>query len=406
MAAAAAVVATAAAAVAAVAMAAAAAAAAAPAGRRSLSRTVLHTEASVGFGGQEIRILVEARWLLDHGWNVVVAAQPGSRLLEEARRAAVPVEPVRMRSALDVRAVLVLRRLIAARGVDLVHTHSSIDAWVGGVAARSRRLPVVRSRHVSIPVLKRRALVYRLADRVVTSGEAVAEIVARAGVPRERIVPMHPGIDTTRFHPGVSGGAVRAELGLTGSTVGLVANIRGSKGHDVFLEAARDVLTTHPSTRFVIVGDGIGFDTVRDRVKAMGLDGRVIMTGFRRDVPEVIAALDLLVLPSTRSEATSQVIPQALAVGTPVVVSDIGGARAVVEDGVTGRIVPPADRAALAEAIRRSLDDPDGARAMARRGGELVRARYGLDAVMRRTTAVYEALLAERHRDCTPESRP
>ena len=301
-----------------------------------------------------------------------------------------------MRGPLDLRAILALRRLIRARGVGVVHTHSSIDAWVGGIAAKSCGLALVRSRHVSIAIKRRRALVYRLADRVLTSGDAVADIVAGAGVPRARIVALPPGVDTRRFHPGISGARVRAELGLSAAGVGLVANIRGSKGHDVFLATARDVLATHPGTRFVIVGEGVGFEEVRRKVTTMGLDTAVVMTGFRRDVPDIMAALDVLVLPSTRSEAASQVVPQALAVGTPVIATDVGGTRELLRDGVTGFVVPPGDAPALAAAIRRCLDDPPKARAMARAGGDLVRARFNLDAVMARTSAIYEELAAAR----------
>ena len=299
-----------------------------------------------------------------------------------------------MRRALDLRALLALRRLVAERDVALVHTHSSVDSWLGALAARSRRRPVVRSRHVTIAIPRRRGLVYRLADRVITSGEAAAGIVAAAGVPRARIVAIPPGVDTGRFHPDVSGAAVRRELGMeTASLVGLVANIRGSKGHNVFLDAARRVLTARPAARFLIVGDGIGFDDVRRRVGALGLDAAVTMTGFRRDIPEVMAALDVLVLPSIRSEAASQVIPQALAVGTPVVASDVGGSGELVRDGETGRLVPAGDAAALAAAIVDCLADREGARAMARRGQALVRERHSLDAAMARTTAVYEEVL-------------
>jgi glycosyltransferase involved in cell wall biosynthesis len=117
------------------------------------------------------------------------------------------------------------------------------------------------------------------------------------------------------------------------------------------------------------------------------------MTGFRRDIPEVMAALDVLVLPSTRSEAVSQVILQALAVGTPVVGTTIGGTPEVVRDGVTGRLVPPADVPALAAAIRELLHDPPRARAMGQAGQALVQARYTIDAMMARTIAVYAELL-------------
>jgi glycosyltransferase involved in cell wall biosynthesis len=358
------------------------------------ARLILHTEASIGFGGQEIRIVAEARWLLDHGWRVLIAGQPASPLLEESARLGVPAVAVRMRRVLDVPALLALRRLIAGRDVALVHTHSSVDSWLGGLAARSCRRPVVRSRHVTIAIPRRRGAVYRLADRIISSGEAAARVVAAAGVPAARIVPIPPGVDTARFHADVSGAGVRAELGLDGAPVaGLVANIRGSKGHDVFLEAARRVLACEPGARFLIVGDGIGFDDVRRRVGALGLEAAVRMTGFRRDIPEVMAALDVLVLPSLRSEAASQVIAQALAVGTPVVATDVGGSGELVRDGDTGRLVPAGDADALAAAILACLTDREGARAMARRGQRLVRERHSLDAAMARTTVVYRELL-------------
>ncbi len=360
-------------------------------------RLVLHSEASTGFGGQEIRILDESRWLLARDWDVLVVAQPDSRLLVEAARAGVPATAIRMRSALDLTALRALRRLVGQRRPAIVHTHSSVDSWLAGLAARSRGIPVVRSRHVTIRIARRRALVYRLAARVIASGEATARLVAAAGVSRERIVTVPAGVDIARFHPGVSGDAVRTELGLDGAPaprlVGLVANIRGSKGHDVFLEAARRILATRPVTRFLIVGDGVGFEQVRRRVRDLGLEHAVRLTGFRRDIPEVMAALDVLVLPSVRSEATPQVIPQALAVGTPVVASDVGSVGDLVRDGDTGRLVPPGDAAALAAAIEDVLADPERARAMASRGRALVTAQHSFDAAMARTVGVYASLL-------------
>ena len=351
----------------------------------------------MGFGGQEIRILTEARWLLDHGWHALIACQPDSPLLHETRAAGVPALAIPIRRVADLRALQLLRRAMKDRGAALVHTHSSVDSWLGALSARSLGIPVVRSRHVAIPI--RSPLVYRMADRIITTGEAIARIVAAAGVDPAKIVSIPAGVDTTRFHPGVSGQAVRAELGLpstpAGKVVGLVANVRGSKGHRYFLEAARDVLRALPGTRFLVVGDGVGFDDVRRCVHELGLDDHVIMTGFRRDIPEVMAALDVLVLPSTRSEATSQVIPQALAVGTPVAATAVGGIPEIVRDGENGRLVPPADAVALAAAIVELLRDRARARAMARAGQAEVQARYTVDVMMARTTAVYAELLGD-----------
>src|SRR3989442_4932617 len=261
--------------------------------------TVLHTESSRGHGGQEIRTLAEARWLIGHGWRALIACQPDSPLLTEARASSIPVEAVRMGSATDVDAIVGWRWIVRERGVSLVHTHSAVDSWLAGMAAKSLGRRVVRSRHVSIPIRRRRALVYRLADRIITSGEGVRSIVIAAGIAPERVVSISAGVDGDRFHPGVSGRSVRRELGLgEAPVVGLVANVRGSKGHNFFLEAASTVLASKPDARFLIVGDGVGFDEVSRRVREMGLDTSVRLTGLRRDVPEVMAALDVLVLPS------------------------------------------------------------------------------------------------------------
>ncbi len=299
--------------------------------------------------------------------------------------------PLRMRGALDFSAFRTLRRLMRERGAALVHTHSSVDSWLGGVAAKSLRLPVVRSRHVTIPIT--RALVYRLADRIIASGDRAAALVRDAGIPADRVVPITAGVDLERFHPRVSGKSVRDELGLHGPVVGIVANVRGSKGHRYFLEAAREILAVRPETRFLIVGAGVGFDDIQRRVREMSLEREVLMVGFRRDIPEVLAALDVLALPSIKSEATSQVILQSLAVGTPVVATTVGGSPEVIRDGVTGRLVPPADGPALAAAVLDLLNDPERARETARAGGAAVRDDQSIDAVMTRTTAVYRELL-------------
>lgn len=361
-----------------------------------LGSVVLHTEASRGFGGQEIRIIEESRWLAAHGWPAVIACQPGSPLLEEASRAGLSVLPIRMRHAADPAAWLRLMSAIRRTRAAIVHTHSSVDSWLATPAARLLGRCVVRSRHVSIPVPRRRALVYRLADRVITSAEAVRTMLVAAGVPAAKVSVVPAGIDTARFHAGVSGRGVRAELGLAGPVVGLVANLRGSKGHAVFLEAAREVLRSEPHARFLIVGDGVAAARIRRLIADHGLNGTVLMTGFRRDIPEVMAALDVLVLPSTRTEAIPQVVAQALAVGTPVVGTRFGGIPEIVRDGETGILVPPNDPGALARAIARLLAEPARARAMARAGQAMVHRELTLEQAMARTLAVYADALAAR----------
>src|SRR5262245_43023165 len=164
--------------------------------------TILHTEASPGWGGQEIRIISEAAAFAKRGFRVLIACQPGSPLEREARRRGLTTRAVAMPKALDARAFWQVRRLMQTEMVDLVHTHSSIDAWLAGFAARSLRLPVVRSRHVSIPVKRQWNFVYNaFCDRIISSGEAIRQVLVAAGIDDDKIVAIPAGVETAPFHP-------------------------------------------------------------------------------------------------------------------------------------------------------------------------------------------------------------
>jgi glycosyltransferase involved in cell wall biosynthesis len=362
-------------------------------------RLVLHTEGSPGLGGQELRTLTEARWLRQRGWGVILAGPPRSPLIERARDEGVDTAVVPMRGAWDLGAVRSLARLIQKRGVTLVHTHSSVDAWLGGMAARLAGRPVVRTRHVSIPVRRRGNLVYtRLADRVVTSGEAVRAIVVAAGVAPDRVVAVPAGVNLDEFRwrepEDAEGEAVRKELQLGSPLVGSVAMFRGSKGHVHLLDAMARLRQERPSAHLILVGDGIRRMWVEQLARERGLEAAVSFTGFRADVPALLAAMDCFVLASTRTEGVPQSLLQAFASGVPVVASDVGGIPEVVRPGETGLLVPPGDPAALARAVGAVLRDPGAARARARAARQLVEARYSHLASIDRLIAVYEEVLS------------
>src|SRR5690349_9434575 len=167
---------------------------------------VLHTEASLGWGGQEIRILTEARGVARRGHAVTLAAPAESRIYQEASRfgvkaMALPIGRKRLGGA------LALRRFIAAEGFDLVNTHSSTDTWLTALACRSLASapPIVRTRHISAPLPANGAtrwLYTRATDRIVTTGEKLREQMLReTGVAADRVVSIPTGIDLERFHP-------------------------------------------------------------------------------------------------------------------------------------------------------------------------------------------------------------
>ena len=363
-------------------------------------KTVLHTESSPGFGGQEVRTITEARWTGERGWRVLVAGQPGGRFVERAREAGLETLAVRMRGAWDLPAVCRLARFIRRERVDIVHTHSSVDAWIGGLAARATAVPVVRTRHVSIRIRRRLNPVYRwLADRVITSGEAIRKLVIEAGVRQERAVAIPAGVDLAEFSGVVDGDTMRRRLGLSRPVIGSVAMFRGSKGHAPLLDAFATVHARHPSARLLLVGDGIRRTWVEGLAKERGLGEAVHFTGFRSDVPDLLRAMDCFVLASTRTEGVPQSLLQAFAAGVPAVASAIGGIPEVIADGETGTLVQPDDPAALAVAIEAVLANPADAATRARAARKLVEERYSHVAAVSRLLALYDEVIAGQKRE-------
>jgi glycosyltransferase involved in cell wall biosynthesis len=303
---------------------------------------------------------------------VLLACQPDGRLAGRAREAGVETRPVRMRGPLDPRGLAALVRLVRREHVSLVHTHSSIDAWLGGMAARLCRVPVVRTRHVSIAIRRGPNPVYRwLADRVITSGEAIRRVVLAAGVPPARVVAIPAGVNLESFPFGLKAPEIERELGLGSPVVGSVAMFRGSKGHPQLLQAFARVRERHPRASLLLVGDG-----------------------FRPDVPALLAAMDCFALASTRTEGVPQALLQAFAVGVPVVASRIGGIPEVVTDGETGLLVESEAVPPLAAAIERVLEDPVGAAQRARAARALVEARFSHGRSVDRLLALYDEVLA------------
>ncbi|HEV8441288.1 MAG TPA: glycosyltransferase family 4 protein [Methylomirabilota bacterium] len=357
-------------------------------------KAVLHTESSPGLGGQEIRTLNEARWTVERGWRVILACPPDGRLYDRAREAGLEPVAVPMKAAWDARAALQLRRLIKREQVSIVHTHSSVDAWLGGAAARAAGVPVVRTRHVSLPIRRGWNPVYtRLADRVITSGEAIRRMVVAAGVAPPRVVAIPAGVDLDGFPFRVRSDGDAESIGMSSPVIGSVAMFRGSKGHDHLIEAFRLIRATHPRATLLLVGDGIRRGWVEGLAREAGLERAVVFTGFRSDVAALLSVMDCFVLASTRTEGIPQSLLQAFAAGVPVVASEVGGVPEVVVDGVTGVLVKPESPTELSRGIEAVLGDQPGAERRADAARRLVEDRFSHRAIMTRLLDVYDQLL-------------
>jgi glycosyltransferase involved in cell wall biosynthesis len=371
-----------------------------PAGARPLA--ILHTEASTGWGGQEIRILVEAAGLRARGHDVRVAAAPGARIVDEAPRFAVPVDvlPIGRKRP---RGVAALARALASRPVDVVNTHSSTDSWLVAVACvasrwRGREPPaVVRTRHVSVPVPNdpwTRWLYRSASARVVTTGDALRERLIRVnGLDPARVDSVPTGIDASRLGV-LDRRAARAALRLPPDAplVGIVATLRSWKGHRYLVDAMREL--RHADAMLVIVGDGPQREALERQVESAGMRGRVVFAGQRDDVAPWFAALDVFALPSYANEGVPQALLQAMFACVPVVTTDAGGIPEIAHDGDTATIVAKQDAAALASGIDSLLRDRARARELAERAHAFVATRYTLERMLDRMEEVFRRALA------------
>lgn len=357
--------------------------------------TVLHTESSRGWGGQENRALNEMIGLRDLGHTALAACQPGARLGERAREAGFEVFETPMRHALDIPAILRLRNFMRDAKVDIVNTHSGRDTQLAGMAAYLLRARprIVRTRHLALAITSR--FTYSvLPDHVATVSDHVRRYLISAGVPGERITTVYTGIDMARFAATPGHGALRAELGLPADSllVGTVAILRRKKGHAELLEAIPEILSRFPQAHFVFAGDGPQRENLERRIAELGLGSNVHLLGLRRDIVNVLASLDLFVLP-THQDASGTALTEAGAMELAAVCSNVDGVPEVMADGEAGRLVPVNDPPALAAAISELLGDP----ALRKRMGGAARARvatlFSREAMVRGMLTLYQGLL-------------
>jgi len=245
----------------------------------------------------------------------------------------------------------------------------------------------------------------RLADHIVVNAEAIKRDLLQRGYDGKRLSVIPNGIDCERFGLPGNGEAVRREWNIPPGVpvVGVLARLLRIKGQDVFLRAAALIASNNPHVRFVIVGDNNIDHQYKEELKRLsarlGLEDRVVFTGFRTDVPDLLAALSIVVSPSLGLEGLSNSLLESMAAGLPVVATRVGGTPEIVEDGKTGLLVSPGDPEALAAAISRLLQDRLTAKRLGQSARHQVFSRYSLEQAVSSTERLYhDLLLRARHK--------
>ncbi|MEW5928713.1 MAG: glycosyltransferase [Gemmatimonadota bacterium] len=371
--------------------------------RGARRRTVLHLIDMAGPGGAETILFNLAVGLDPDRWRPVVAVSEAGWLSDALRPEGIEALIVPPQGAFDLGYLRSLLGVVRRHGVELIHAHLLGPSVYGSLAGRLAGVPVVCTFHGQADVApdeSYRAAKFRIIDRRRNRVVFVSESLRRWVLEGNRLEPsrtrvVHNGIDARAFRPGSDEG-FRRELGVEPGQllVGAVGNLRTAKAYPDLLRAAALLRERSDAYRFVVVGDNRGqmyhdLLAVRD---GMGLREHVHFTGFREDVARVMHGLDLYAI-SSHAEGFSLSTVQALACGVPTVATRCGGPEEIVEDGVSGVLVPARDPAALADALHALAGDPERRARMSRAGRARVERRFSTEAMVAGYEAVYRDAL-------------
>ena len=361
---------------------------------------ILHINTERTWRGGEQQTLNLLKGLKKRDIASHLICQPGCPMEQRAKKAEITVLPVAMRGEVDLLASYRLRAHIKRFKYDIIHSHTSHAHTLAFFASLGTRTRLLVSRRVDFSIFRHSFLhlsgiKYRfMTDYYIAISHRIKDVLVRDGIPGQRIFVVHSGIDPERF-TAVSMEHLIPEFNLKSNepVVVNVAHLAGHKGQQYLVRAIPLVLTKIPAARFFVVGEGELMNELQALAASLGLNKRLIFTGFREDVGAFYHVADLFVM-SSAQEGLGTAVIDALALGKPVVATNSGGIPEVILDGETGRLVAPGDPAALAEGIVELLTNPERAKRMARRGQEMVRQKFSVEAMVDKNVEVYHQILA------------
>lgn len=370
---------------------------------------VLYLIDSLGYGGAEtllVRYLERVPDLGVHPRVVVIQERDGNPLARPIEDAGIPISLLGIGHLRDRGALGAVKAAIADADPDIVHTQLEFSNILGTTAAHQLGLPSISTLHTldrpprwSRDAVRLRLmswlLLRRAASVVAVSDSAGRHFAGRSGAARGLVTTIHNGIDLKPFTAPVDRTAVRDSLGVPGDAalVLTVAVLRPAKGIGDMLHAMRHALEHIPSAHYLIVGDGPDRARLEALAADLGVAERVTFAGHRDDVPSLLGAADLFVLPS-HTEALPTVLMEAMAAGLPVVATEVGGIPEMVERGVSAHLVPAESPRLLADAVTRVLAAPLQAAAMGKAGRRLALDRFDIDRQAARLVAEYRRVVA------------
>ncbi len=370
---------------------------------------ILQSCGSRSWGGLEMQALLVTRELLRRGHEVSLLCVPRTTLLKEAYAAGVPSVGLLGKDKQAISTIRDLSRLLKGYNYDVVHTHLSHDLWwlVPAMRLSASHAKLFLTKHVASGVKKmdplHRFLYGRLQGTFAISNYIKESVVNTCPVNENEVHVVPPGISLDEFNPDLyEKDVVRRELGISGKTivVGMVGRMSPGKGHEEFLKAAQKIIAESDlDFRFIIVGEASYGESeyelrIRNMISELGIDQKVQLTGFRKDIAGLMSAFDVLAFPS-HEESFGVTLTEAMAMKVPVVASGNAGVVDIVVDNETGILFQPRDYQALAGGIMRLALDARTRRKFGDAGRKRVEKLFSLRSVVNELEGYYSKMMVD-----------
>jgi glycosyltransferase involved in cell wall biosynthesis len=355
---------------------------------------IVQLDSHIPWRGGEQQVLYLAQALPAHGYDNAIICQPHSILYKRACEAGLPTVALRMRHELDLVAAGRLGRYLRQQQVDVLHMHTPHAHTIGLLACllapHVRRVVSRRVDFAPIRHLFSRCKYAFPGVQYVAVSDAVRQVLLHSGIPRHRVQTVYSGVDSDRFTHVLEASPL---FPVGTRVIGTVGHLAGHKGHSYLLQATQVLLRSEPRLGVVIAGTGALRATLEAQATDLGIAEQVCFTGFREDILSLIQSFEIFVFPSYLEGLGTSML-DAMALGKPVVATRAGGIPEVVQDGVTGLLVPPRDPAALAHALLYLLRHPEEGKKLGAAGQQRVHQDFTAEQMVRGTIQVYQQLMA------------
>ncbi|MCP4252516.1 MAG: glycosyltransferase family 4 protein [Candidatus Scalindua sp.] len=379
-----------------------------------MRHNLLYVIDNLEFGGGERVFSQLINRLSAERYKIMVACLPTGVFVEKIEGSGAMIKPVDMRNRSNFKIILQLIGLMKEQKIDIVHSQGARADFFARIAARLAKVPIVFS---TVPMTVEgfdvnpiKKLIYillnrfseRFVDRFMVVSDALKKMmIEKHRIEPHRVVKIYNGIEVDDFC--LADDEIvrrrkefREESGLKEDTpvIGAIGRLVWQKGFEHFIEAIPEVLKEFKEARFLIVGEGILENTLKMASKKLEINNKIRFIGFRNDIKDILATIDILVMPSLL-EGLPMILLEAMAMGKPIVATDIDGINEVLENGKTALLVPPKAPEALSEAIVNLLTHRDQAHQMGIDARRVVEERFGVDTMVERVEVVYEELLQQ-----------